>query len=157
MEANNPAIENMAAVAHFGKILCIRFEMPKIGESISQHAHLKDHLSILASGSVSVQINNDPPTTYVSPHIIYVPAYREHKITSLSDDTVWYCIFSTDMLDEEEKKLLDGTEMPIFDQIDILAGSAATLSKKIQSVLSANKKLLEENNLLKRNAKLDKE
>lgn len=155
MKINNSVPESMYETAYFGKILCIRFELPKIGAVLDQHAHIKDHLSILASGSVSVQINDEDPVVYQAPHIIYVPKFVEHKIVSLSENTTWYCIFSSENLDEEEKEMINESQYPEVDEIEFAAGSIQMLYKKLKAVLAINKKLLSENRDLKKQLKLN--
>jgi quercetin dioxygenase-like cupin family protein len=63
------------------------------------HSHKYDHLSILASGSVEVEVEGIS-TYYTAPTCIEIKAEVKHKITALSD-VVWFCIHATDETDIE--------------------------------------------------------
>lgn len=70
-----------------------------IGDEIKGHKHHYDHLSILSSGKVRVDIIN--PITkelvqkeYEAPATIIVRKDYFHNVTALSDDVTWYCIFA---------------------------------------------------------------
>jgi quercetin dioxygenase-like cupin family protein len=61
------------------------------GDVEQGHTHPYDHLSLLAKGSVRIEVNGEA-TDFVAPHMIWVRADQEHKLTALSDGTVIYCI-----------------------------------------------------------------
>lgn len=61
------------------------------GDVEQGHSHPYDHLSLLAKGSVRVEVAGET-TDFVAPQMIWVRADREHKLTALTDGTVVYCI-----------------------------------------------------------------
>jgi hypothetical protein len=78
----------------FGKILATKFDLFQKGMEINQHKHEYDHISILVSGEVSVIVDNGPENIYQAPSVICIKKNSSHKIISMSDNTVWFCIFA---------------------------------------------------------------
>jgi quercetin dioxygenase-like cupin family protein len=64
-----------------------------------QHIHPHPHLSILASGKVTVEANGHS-YEYHAPACIVIPAGVAHSVTALTD-VVWYCIHATHDTDPE--------------------------------------------------------
>lgn len=63
----------------------------KAGDTELGHTHPFDHLTLLATGSLKVTVNNTV-TTFTAPHMIYIKAEYEHELVALEDNTVAYCI-----------------------------------------------------------------
>lgn len=61
------------------------------------HAHAYDHLSILAKGRVTVEVQG-VKTDYMAPVCITILAGEHHTITA-HEDSVWFCIHATDETD----------------------------------------------------------
>lgn len=61
------------------------------------HAHEYDHLSILASGRVTVEIDGNAKE-FAAPACINIAAGKHHRIVAL-EDSVWFCIHATDETD----------------------------------------------------------
>jgi mannose-6-phosphate isomerase-like protein (cupin superfamily) len=70
------------------------------GSWLVQHAHLHDHLSILASGSVELMVD-DKTSILNAPACLTIEAGKHHGVRSLTD-VVWYCIHATNCTDEHE-------------------------------------------------------
>ena len=70
------------------------------GRILVQHKHKFDHLSILASGSVEL-IVDDVKTIVHAPACLTIQANKHHGVKSLTD-VIWYCIHATDCADEAE-------------------------------------------------------
>lgn len=73
------------------------------GQYIVSHKHKYNHMSILASGEVTVRIDGKE-TRYEAPACIEIGAEQHHMITAIKD-SVWFCIHATaetdaDMIDE---------------------------------------------------------
>lgn len=64
------------------------------------HSHEYDHLSILASGTVSVELDGEVKD-YTGPDCIVIRAGQQHKITAHTD-SVWFCVHATDETDPEK-------------------------------------------------------
>lgn len=63
----------------------------KAGDLERGHTHPFDHLTLLASGSLRVTVN-DKATDFKAPHMIYIKAEHNHELVALEDGTVAYCI-----------------------------------------------------------------
>jgi hypothetical protein len=68
-----------------------QMQFKKAGDLEHGHTHPFDHLTLLASGSLRVKVNNKI-TDFKAPHMIYIKAEYEHELTALEDNTVAYCI-----------------------------------------------------------------
>ena len=67
------------------------------GAWIVKHKHDYSHLSILAKGTVLVQVD-DEEQIYEAPACIEIKGGKMHAIMAL-DDAVWFCIHATDEKD----------------------------------------------------------
>jgi quercetin dioxygenase-like cupin family protein len=65
-----------------------------------QHSHSYDHMSILASGWVTVLVDG-VATDYHAPACINIEAGKNHEVIGVTD-SVWYCIHATDETDPEK-------------------------------------------------------
>jgi quercetin dioxygenase-like cupin family protein len=63
----------------------------KVGYCEHGHEHTFDHLTLLASGKLLVEVN-EQETEFQSPCMIYIKKDVTHKLTALEDNTVAYCI-----------------------------------------------------------------
>lgn len=63
----------------------------KAGDRNEGHVHNFDHVTLLAKGSVTVDVEGKL-TDFTAPHMIYVQAGRAHYIIAKEDDTVAYCV-----------------------------------------------------------------
>lgn len=63
----------------------------KAGDTEHGHTHPFDHLTLLASGSLRVTVN-DETTEFKAPHMIYIKAEFNHELVALEDNTVAFCI-----------------------------------------------------------------
>jgi quercetin dioxygenase-like cupin family protein len=61
------------------------------GDSHPGHAHTFDHQTLLANGSVEVNVNGEK-TIFKAPNIIYIKAGLKHGLIALEDKTVVYCV-----------------------------------------------------------------
>lgn len=62
------------------------------GTCVPQHAHVWDHTSLLAKGSVFCWKDGKLDQRYEAPAAILVKAGVKHMFQSLEDDTILYCI-----------------------------------------------------------------
>ena len=61
------------------------------GDREQGHLHEFDHLTLLAHGSLLVEVA-DNATVYRAPAMIYIRADLMHRLTALEPDTVAYCV-----------------------------------------------------------------
>ena len=84
---SNPAI-NIGVTCN---VFVRQMHFVQAGDTEQGHTHPYDHMSLLAKGSVRIEVNGEA-TDFVAPHMIWVRADHEHKLTALTDGTVVYCI-----------------------------------------------------------------
>jgi len=94
------------------------------GQILVQHKHKFDHLSILASGSVEI-IVDDVKSIVHAPACLTIEANKHHGVKSLTD-VVWYCIHATECTDSDE-----------IDDVLIADGDVAE-AQKLASCLKEN-------------------
>jgi quercetin dioxygenase-like cupin family protein len=82
------------------------------GEVIVSHKHKFHHFSILAQGSVIVEIDGGQER-YCAPAVVTIQAGQHHRITALMRPVVWYCIHATHEKDEGkiDDALIDAPDM----------------------------------------------
>lgn len=62
-----------------------------IGDTHQGHAHVFDHITLLASGKVLMKHDNGEQE-FVAPHLIVTPKGVTHQFTALEPNTVFCCI-----------------------------------------------------------------
>ena len=80
-----------------GGVYARQMELPK-GWYAESHKHKFGHMSILSQGVAIVSVNGEK-TTYTAPTVVEIKAGHTHSIEAL-EDTVWFCIHSTDTLQD---------------------------------------------------------
>ena len=71
-----------------------------IGETIGGHMHKYDHISLLATGKAKVEVNGIEKE-FTAPTFIIIRKDKIHNITSLEENTTWFCIFADRDIDGE--------------------------------------------------------
>jgi hypothetical protein len=61
------------------------------GDKRSGHSHEFDHIHLLASGSIRVDIEGHTKK-YTAPAFIFIAKNARHEFTCLSDESVGYCV-----------------------------------------------------------------
>ena len=84
----------MTELGYFGNIWVRQNTLVKQGESYSGHKHYFDHVTLLSKGSVKVEVDGYPAKEFVAPTFIVIKKELEHKITALTDDVIYYCVFA---------------------------------------------------------------
>lgn len=96
--------EGSHELGYFGNIWVKQNFLPNAGDFVPGHYHDFDHVSLLVSGKVSVEIDGYEPKEFTAPTFIVVRKNHRHTFRALEDKTVWYCVFAAqniegDMLD----------------------------------------------------------
>lgn len=88
-------------IKHFfsGREYAKKMTLPA-GHYAESHEHQFDHLSILASGRVTVTVDG-VATDYTGPDCITIRAGQMHRIDARSD-SVWFCVHATDETDPDK-------------------------------------------------------
>ena len=77
-----------------GNIWVRQHFLAQAGDSHGGHAHYHDHITLLVSGSVQVQIDDTEPKIFKAPTFIVIKKEHRHKFTALEDETIYYCVFA---------------------------------------------------------------
>ena len=70
------------------------------GHVLLSHKHLFDHLSILASGGILLDVDG-VRTLHNGPAALNIVAGQHHEVHALTD-VVWFCIHATDETDVDK-------------------------------------------------------
>jgi quercetin dioxygenase-like cupin family protein len=101
MSKFNDLTNDMLDVQHFFAAGLYAKQMTlNVGGYITGHVHLYDHMSILAKGSVVVNLDG-VKKQYNAPAVITVKKGQAHDVYPLTD-SVWYCLHATDLTDPDE-------------------------------------------------------
>lgn len=98
------------------KISCVsnlwvrQMHFVKAGDQNEGHQHNYDHTTLLAKGSVEVDVEGQK-TVFKAPHMIYIVAGKSHYLTALEDDTIAYCVHAL-RTGEREEDILDPSMVP---------------------------------------------
>lgn len=67
------------------------FYFSEIGDSTQGHAHVFDHITLLASGAVTMKHDNGTEN-FTAPHLIVTPKGIAHEFIATQSNTVICCI-----------------------------------------------------------------
>lgn len=84
---------------HFSDGVYARQMVLPAGHFAVTHGHEYDHLSILASGAVSIVVDG-VECSYRAPAVITILAGQHHRIEA-QEDAVWFCIHATSETDPQ--------------------------------------------------------
>jgi len=100
-----------AELGYFGNIWVRQNTIEKAGESFPGHKHKFDHVTLLVKGSIEVEVEGHAPKQFVAPTFVIIRKEHEHKVTSLTDDVIYYCVFALRNLDGEVIEDMVGVEV----------------------------------------------
>jgi quercetin dioxygenase-like cupin family protein len=81
----------LVQIGYVSNLFCRMMHFEKAGDMEVPHTHEFDHLTLLARGKLSVELD-DKDNIFDAPCMIYIKKHKIHKITALTDNTVAYCI-----------------------------------------------------------------
>lgn len=88
-------------LGYFGNIWVKQNVLELAGEAFNGHEHKFDHVTLLVSGKVSVELEGSDAKEFTAPTFIVIRKEHRHKITALADGTVYYCVYALRDLDGE--------------------------------------------------------
>ena len=88
-------------LGYFGNIWVRQNVLENAGETHGGHEHKFDHITLLVSGKVSVEVEGNVAKEFTAPTFIVIRKEHQHKITALENGTVYYCVFALRNLDGE--------------------------------------------------------
>ena len=99
-------------LGYFGNIWVRQNYLENKGDFVEGHTHNFDHVSLLASGKVLVEVEGFEPKEFKAATFIIIKKEHEHKFTALEDNTLWYCVFALRDLDGEVTDIYSGDNNP---------------------------------------------
>ena len=94
---------------HFSGEVYAKHVRIKDGHYVATHKHKFDHMSILASGCVIVEADNERKT-YYSPSVIEIKAGVAHSVIAVNGDAEWFCIHAIQSdIDQDDIEAIDGS------------------------------------------------
>lgn len=126
---------------HFAGGLYAKELFLSAGQTLIQHQHHFDHLSVLAKGTVIVAVNGNSEE-YTGPICITIKAGQHHGIVAKTD-AVWYCIHAIDCDNPHavEAILVQPTSDEELQAAQIAASKAAGGTVEQELVTQAAKKI----------------
>jgi quercetin dioxygenase-like cupin family protein len=80
--------DNISIVSN---VLIRQMELEGVGDFVQGHSHNFDHQHLLVAGTVLISVD-DKEVEYTAPHIIFIAKGKEHKMVTVSDYALGYCI-----------------------------------------------------------------
>jgi quercetin dioxygenase-like cupin family protein len=87
-------------IGFFGGMFVRMHQYSKAGDSYAGHRHVIDHMTLVSQGGVICETDEMEPKEYWAPAIIEIAREVQHRFTALADNTVYFCVFATDHLEE---------------------------------------------------------
>jgi len=100
-------------LGYFGNVWVRSHYFAKAGDNNDGgHSHHHDHVTLLAVGSVRVEVEGFEPKDFHAPTFITIKKEHHHKFTALTDCVVYYCVFALRDLDGEVTEIYSGDNSP---------------------------------------------
>ena len=93
--------------------------LEKAGEIAGGHTHDFDHVSLLCRGKVRVEIKGFPPKEFTAPTFIVIKKQYNHNFVALTDDVLWYCVFSMQAMEDLNVGDIYGAENSPYPDGDV--------------------------------------
>lgn len=101
------------AMGYFGNIWVRSNFLAKKGEDNGGgHRHNFDHISLLVQGKILVEVDGYESKEFTAPTFIMVKKQHKHKITALTDNTAWFCVFALRDVDGDVTNIYSGDNSP---------------------------------------------
>ena len=88
-------------LGYFGNIWVRQNILSEKGESFPGHKHRFDHVTLLVQGEIEIEVEGKPPKQFKAPTFVIIRKEKEHKVTALTDDVMYYCVFALRNADGE--------------------------------------------------------
>lgn len=103
-------------LGYFGNIWVRANKLEQAGDTNGGgHKHYFDHVTLLTSGSVKVEVEGYEPKEFKAPNFIVVKKEHNHKFTALEDNTIYYCVFALRDVDGNVTEIYSGDNSPYGD------------------------------------------
>lgn len=88
-------------LGYFGNIWVRQNILEKCGTSHDGHKHHFDHVTLLTKGKIKIEVDGHPTKEFTAPTFVVIRKELQHKITALTDDVLYYCVFALRNMDGE--------------------------------------------------------
>jgi hypothetical protein len=103
----------MTEMGYFGNIWVRQNWLAQKGDDNGGgHTHHFDHVTLLAKGSVRVEVEGFEPKAFTAPTFIVIKKEHKHKFTALEDGTLYYCVFALRDVDGHVTDFYSGDNNP---------------------------------------------
>jgi hypothetical protein len=107
-------LSDINQMGYFGNVWVRSHYYAKAGDTNGGgHKHNFDHVTLLAVGSVLVEVEGQTPKTFDAPTFIVIDKDHNHKFTALTDGVVYYCVFALRDLDGSVVEMYDASNSPM--------------------------------------------
>lgn len=106
-------LSNIDTLGYFGNIWVRSHTLVKAGDSNGEgHTHHFDHVTLVMSGSVKVEVVGHEPKVFTAPNFIVIDKDKKHKFTALEDNTVYFCVFALRDINGDVTNIYSGDNTP---------------------------------------------
>lgn len=106
-------LSDMNQLGYFGNIWVRQHYFVKAGDTNGGgHYHHFDHVTLLAVGSVEVEVEGHEPKRFDAPNFIVIDKNKKHKFTALTDGVVYYCVFALRDVNGDVTDIYSGDQRP---------------------------------------------
>jgi hypothetical protein len=107
-------LSDIDQMGYFGNIWVRSHTFAKVGDTNGGgHTHNFDHVTLLAVGSVLVEVEGYEPKEFHGPTFITIDKDHSHKFTALTDNVVYYCVFALRDLDGDVTNIVGDANSPL--------------------------------------------
>jgi len=99
-------------LGYFGNIWVRQNLFETAGDTAQGHYHKFDHVSLLTSGTVRVEVEGFAPKEFTAPTFIVIKKEYSHKFTAVTDNVMWYCVFALRDIDGDVTDIYSGDNSP---------------------------------------------
>jgi hypothetical protein len=104
-------------LGYFGNIWVRQHKLEKMNDVAQGHVHHFDHVTMLASGKVRVDVKNtitkeERSKEFQGPTFMIIRKDYIHKITALTDNVQYYCVFALRDIDGDVTDVYSGNNDP---------------------------------------------
>lgn len=129
-------------LGYFGNIWVRSHYFHKAGDhNDGGHKHHHDHVTLLAVGSVLVEVDGFEPKEFHAPTFITIKKEHHHKFTALTDGVVYYCVFALRDVNGEVTEIYSGDNSPYIrtdDEVPLPKGSIVQFPNRGQEYVMTN-------------------
>ncbi len=111
---NHDNASDVDQMGYYGNIWVRSHSFMKAGDTNGGgHKHNFDHVTMLAVGSVLVEVEGHEPKEFHAPTFIVIDKDHRHKFTALTDGVVYYCVFAMRDLDGQVTNIYGDMNSPL--------------------------------------------